>query len=179
MNIKRIGCILFVIVLSSFFIYYYIFPFIIAKAFVSEEYLKYIPQSYQQKFQATNNNLDEFISKSQQNGISIEDLLSAIDEVKEQEVRNALDELNSTKLHSVEQVFNIVYENIKIKSFDPVTLKPAFLKHVKMHHIHKILNYIKTNNLESNLTAKSAKRIAKQVIIQKKDKIMKKSKVVE
>ena len=165
--------------LSSLFMYYYVFPRLVAKAIITEEYSKFIPRRYQQNFKATNENVNEFLSKSQQNGVSIEDLLSAIDEIKEQDVRNALEELKSTKLDSVEQIYNIAYKHIKISSFDPVLLKPTFLKHVKMHHIKKILKYIKRNNLESSLTAKSAKRIAKQIILQKKDKIMRKSNVVE
>lgn len=175
--------IILLIIPIMYFGYFYVYPKVVAEAIVSKKYTSIIPQRYRDEFNLISDTINVRVSRmmeiTQDKGITIDDLLQAIDEIQEDDVRNALAELYETDLQSVEQVYLIGRKHIDIQAFDPELLKPAFLKHVKMHHIERGLKYIRRHNLENQLDAQSGRRIAKQIIIQKKDKIMKKSDVVE
>ncbi len=163
--------------------YYYVYPRMVAEAIVSKKYTSIIPMQYRDQFNSISDTINVRVSKmmqfSEEKGITIDDLLLAIDEIKEDDVRDALNELNETDLKSIEHVYMIGRKHIDFKAFDPDLLKSAFLEHVKMHHVERGLKYIKKHDLENQLDAPSGRRIAKQIIIQKKDKIMKKSVVKE
>ncbi len=163
--------------------YRYVYPKMVAEAIVSKKYTSIIPQRYLDDFNLISDTINSKISKvmviTEDKGITIEDLLKAIDQIKEKDVRDALEELYQTDLETVEQVYLIGRKHIDFEAFDPDLLKSSFLEHVQMHHIERGLKYIKRHDLENQLDAESGRRIAKQIIIQKKDKIMKKSDVKE
>ena len=163
--------------------YLYVYPKIVADAIVHKKYASVIPERYKDGFNLITDSINYKVSDvmkiSEENGITIDDLLKAIDEIREEDVRNALEELYQTDLQSIEQVYNIGRKHIKFQAFNPDLLKDSFLKHVKMHHVERGLKYIKKHDLENQLDVESGKRIAKQIIIQKKEKIMKKSDVKE
>ncbi|SMG41733.1 hypothetical protein SAMN05661096_02816 [Marivirga sericea] len=163
--------------------YLYVYPKIVADAIVNKKYASIIPERYKNGFNlitdSINNKVSDVMKISEDKGITIDDLLKAIDEIKEEDVRDALEELYKTDLQSIEQVYSIGRKHIKFQAFDPDLLKDSFLKHVKMHHVERGLKYIKKHDLENQLDVQSGKRIAKQIIIQKQEKIMKKSKVKE
>jgi hypothetical protein len=178
-----IACISIVFIIGGYFSFQYFYPRIVADAIVSNRYSEIIPKRYRDQFTLVGDTINQRVTRlleiTEDKGITINDLLMAIDEIEEQDVRNMIAELYVTKIDSIEQVYEIGTRHIKITIFDPELLKEPFLRHVEVHHVRKGLKYIKKHDLENQLSAKSGRKIAKQIIIQKKDKIMKKAKVVQ
>ncbi len=168
---------------AAYYSYRYVYPQMVAEAIVEKKYTGFLPEKYQLKINMISDTANKKVSQifeiTEDKGISIDDLLNAIDEIEEEHVRNALAELYATDLQSVEAVFDIGVKHIKIESFDPELLRGAFIEHVKMHHVKKGLKYIRRHDLENQISSKSARSIAKQVIIQKKEKIQNKADITD
>jgi hypothetical protein len=171
--------ILLVLALGGYMLYQHYYPKMVADAIVNDKYNKVIPKKYQPKFKelkdSVNNKVDNLMDVAEVNNVSFDQLIEGIDEVQEDDVRAALDELKNTKIKSVEQVFEIGKKHIKIDSFDPEILREAFLKNVQIKHIKKGLRYIETHDLLNKMDPETAKAIAKQLILQKKEKIEQKT----
>ncbi|MBK6266532.1 hypothetical protein JKA74_15915 [Marivirga sp. S37H4] len=169
------------LLLSSavFYGYNYVYPRVVAHAIVSKQYVGLLPEKFKDRIELISDTVNQRVSRmfeiTEDNGVTMDDLLNAIDEIEEQEVRNALAELYETDIQSVEQVYEIGVKHIKIQSFDPQVLRAPFIEHVKLHHVKKGLKYIKRHDLQNQMSSKSARSIAKQILIQKKEKIQSKA----
>ncbi|MFT4739241.1 MAG: hypothetical protein ACI83B_000271 [Sediminicola sp.] len=159
--------------------YHFYYPKLIAEAIVNDKYDKIIPKKYQPKFKvfkdSVNSKVDQLVEVAGINHMSFENLLEGIDEVQEEEVRAALAELKRTKITKVEQVFDIGMKHIHINSFDPEVLRDVFIKNVQLKHIKKGLKYIEQHELQESMSPETAKAIIKQILLQKKEKVLKKA----
>lgn len=176
-----------IIIWSSIFIFFcsglYIaykslYPRIVAQAVVDKKYINLLPKKYNEKINtisdSVNSKLDNVIASSSNNGINLNQLEEAVMEIKREDVELIYMKLRNTKISSVEQVFDTISNNLKLKSLNVESLREPFLYHVEKRHIKKGLKYIETHDLFNTIDEESARQIALQILKQKEVKIKKK-----
>lgn len=155
-----------------------LYPKIVAQAVVDKKYINLLPKKYNKKINiisdSVNSKLDKVIASSSNEGININQLEDAVLEVKRQDVELIYKKLTETKIVSVEQVFDTISQNLKLKSLDVESLREPFLYHVQKRHIKRGMKYIETHDLFNTIDEESARQIALQILKQKEKKIKKK-----
>ncbi len=151
-------------------------PQAVADAIVKDEYPAIVPEKVVKKIKVAskevNTRLETVITTTETQGITIDQLIQAVDEVKEDEVRKTLDILYNTDLRSADQLFDIGIENIHIQAFDPAVLRESFVNNVKMKKVEKALKYIKDNELADALSPDVARETIKRMILTKQEEII-------
>lgn len=110
--------------------------------------------------------------------LTYDDLAIIINEVDPAEVIKTLDILNSTELHSVDQVFEIGKENITVDHIDVEIFRESFKKHFDLVLIEKILYKIEENDLINSISVPVAKKTAKQILKEREKKIRKELEII-
>lgn len=190
MNLKRIIIVIFLLAIvglgASWYYYKKELPKIVAEAVVNDEYDDYpsiMPEKVVRTIEASkkevNKRVDKVIKTTKTAGITVEQLIQGIDEVKEEDARKMTKVLLQTEIISVEQVFDMGVKHLQIDAFDPELLREAFVANVEMQHIKRGLKYIESNDLLNTMGADMARDIAKAVIRAKEEKIREKANIVD
>lgn len=169
-----------VICLGLYLAYKVLYPRIIAQAVVDKKYINLLPKKYNEKINvisdSVNSKLDKVIASSSNSGININQLEEAVLEIRREDVELIYMKLRNTKISSVEQVFDTISNNLKLKSLDVESFREPFLFHVEKRHIKRGMKYIETHDLFNTIDEESAKQIALQILKQKESIIKKKLK---
>jgi hypothetical protein len=169
---------LIVLGIGSYIAYKVLYPKIVAQAVVDKKYINLLPKKYNEKINvisdSVNSKLDNVIASSSTEGIDLNQLENAVLEVKREDVELIYMKLRNTKILSVEQVFDTISENLKLKSLNVESLREPFLFHVEKRHIKRGMKYIETHDLFNTIDEESARQIALQILKQKEKKIKKK-----
>ncbi|WP_375579339.1 hypothetical protein ABWH96_20420 [Marivirga tractuosa] len=164
--------------ISAYVAYKKFYPKIVAQAVVDKKYLNLLPKKYSEKLttisDTVNSKLDKVITSTATEGIELKQLENAVLEIKKEDVELIYQKLRKTNIKSVEQVFDTITNNIKIKSFNLESLREPFLHHVEKKHIKKGMKYIEMHDLFNTIDEESARQIALQILKQKESKIKKK-----
>jgi hypothetical protein len=99
-------------------------------------------------------------------GVTMEQVLKAIDEAKEQQAFAFLDELNRTRLHSPDQVFSMAKKHFPV-AFDVEIFRKPFNQKVSMAAIRKGIRYANIYKEKDEFDAATAKSVAKKILLQK------------
>jgi hypothetical protein len=170
--------ILSIIGIGSYITYKVFYPKIVAQAVVDKKYINLLPKKYNKKINvisdSVNSKLDKVIANSSSEGINLNKLEDAVFEIKRADVELIYMKLRDTKILSVEQVFDTISNNLKLKSLDVESLREPFLFHVEKRHIKKGLKYIEAHDLFNTIDEESARQIAIQILKQKEKNIKKK-----
>lgn len=165
--------------IGGWYVYRVQIPKMAASAIIKGEYSAFVPQKIQRKINkirdSLNNQIEEVLTITDTLGISIEDILAGLEEVDKQEVINTYEQIKETKPSTTSQVFQIAYDNIKISAFDPMVLRGPFVKHAKMKQITRAMQYVEDNDLLDNLDMDLMRRTAKEILLQKKEEILKRT----
>ncbi|MEM7550912.1 MAG: hypothetical protein AAF363_14610 [Bacteroidota bacterium] len=175
-RILIIGIVLLLLVVGvSWYYYEKQLPKVVAKAIIKNKYPVYIPEKIQGKIvkvsDTLNAKVENFLVTTDTIGISINEILKIIDEVKEEDVRKTISIIQNQDIKSVEEVFDIAVENIPIKSFNVELLREPFINNIKINHINRALGYLRTHNILELIDPEIARETIKQVIIQKEDEL--------
>lgn len=178
-----LGVTLLIIIIAGFYFYKKVVPEMAAKAIVKGEYSVLVPKKIQKKVNAVrgkvNNRVEKALMATSSNGVTIDQIFEAIDQVDKSEIEKTYNIISSEKITDPHEAFKIAYENIKIEAFDPMILKPVYDEIINKGHIQMGINVIKNNNLLENLDMQMARSVAKQIILQKKEEIESRTDAVE
>ncbi|MTI22488.1 hypothetical protein E1176_15760 [Fulvivirga sp. RKSG066] len=168
---------------AAFYAYKKVIPEMTAKAIVKGEYSVFIPKKVESKISivrdTVNRKIDEVVMIADSEGITIEQLIAGLEEVDKNEVMAAYRDVKKNNLSAPEEIFDSAYKNIKIEAFDPLLLKPAFVKHIQRDHVDKVMHFVEKNNIMENLEMNMYRNIAKQVLYEKQDELRQKVEVIE
>jgi len=116
-----------------------------------------------------NAGVDSTLVVIHRNNITMDQLLKAIDDVKDEDVYWCLDELNSIRITNSDQVFDIGKKYFK-PDFDVELFRPDFRRYVTLPMIKKGLKYANKQRDDPEMDSETAKTIAKQILIEKEKK---------
>ncbi len=134
-----------------------------------------LPQQVQEKLtpaiMEVNKKIDKIPYYMDSLDLEFEDLLEIVDEVQPSEVFELIDELNSTELTSLDQVFDIGAKHVHIRNLDPEQFRQPFLNYMTMRRVRKALKIINENKLTTTLSVPMARETAKQILLDKRERI--------
>ncbi|MFM9840238.1 MAG: hypothetical protein ACKVOQ_18370 [Cyclobacteriaceae bacterium] len=153
--------------ITSVIVYKFFLPTIIAKTLSAEKLPDYIPQRIKIKIEKVNKPLNEtarnVINTIHSSGITIEQLIRAIDEAKEEHAYSMLDELNKTKITNVDQLFDMAKKYFPV-DFDVEVFRDAYRKKATIPLIEKAIMYANKYKNERLMDAQTAKETAKRIL---------------
>ncbi|MEO5603964.1 MAG: hypothetical protein ABIR06_23815 [Cyclobacteriaceae bacterium] len=165
----------FIIVVSllsvgSYYFYQIYFTDFIAQAFVSNSLPGVVPKRIQTRMKAIsvplNKGTEALIQKMHASDISIDHILSVVDNTTEEQAYELLDELNSTKLKNTNDVFDVTKKHIDA-DFNLEIFRKPFQEHFKMTQVRKVLYLANQNRKTHDVDFVAAKEIIKKILLEK------------
>ncbi len=149
-------------------------PRYVAKIIMDEETTpKYLPNRYEKRLvksrRRINSGVDSVLVIIHRKNISLDQLLKAIDEVKEEQAYSFLDELNSTTIVSSDQVFDIGKKHFKT-DFDIELFRDVFQKKAQVQVIKRGLILANKQRENQDMSPETIRAVAKQILIEKEKK---------
>ncbi len=170
-----------IILVGGWWVYSYWVPEMISEALVEGTTIPVIfPKEVKNKVNKHKKTLGKIAEEALQDidssQVSFNDLLLAIDEVKKKEIEKALQEINTKKPSTTNEIFNIAQKNITVTAFDPEIFRKTFNTYATTDKINRVINYIDNNNVMDDLDVNISRAVLKKILIQKKAEIDKKLK---
>lgn len=107
------------------------------------------------------------IAAMHSSGVTIEEALAAIDDVEEEQVYAALDELNSTEIVDIDQVFDIAKKHIPVQQFDVEKLREPYRKVATIPRIQRGLKAANKARQSYFDDPEMVREIAKKLLVEK------------
>jgi predicted negative regulator of RcsB-dependent stress response len=176
---KRLGIFLLIIGIlaaGAYYAYQYFLPTVVAHSITSETDHSWIPFDAHEKItkikKPVNEMADEVIRQVHESRISMDDIIKAIDEAREEQAYAMLDDMNATQIDSVDQVFSMAKKHFPV-DFDVEIFRESFNKKITMAHIRKGLRVANQYKDQEELDTETAKSILKKVLLQKEEEFNK------
>lgn len=155
--------------LAGYLAYQLYFPAMVAKG-ISNEYNFLIPPRFHDNIEEFSEPLNDGALKTveamHKSGLSIDEVLKAIDEASEDQALALLDELNRTDIKDADHFFNLVKKHFPV-SFDAEIFRKPFTDKVTVQNIKKGIRYANIYKERGEIDAETVKSIAKRILIQK------------
>jgi hypothetical protein len=153
------------------------FPNLIAESIISsEEPPAFVPEKVKTKIKKikkpVNDGAATIINTMHQSGITLEQVLQAIDEADENQAYAMLDELNSTPVKNPDQFFDIAKKHFPV-AFDVEAFRKPFRQKVNIGLIRKGIAYANIYRKKEEVDAETVKSIAKKILLQKEEEFNK------
>ena len=155
---------------GAYVFYRYYFPDMMARAIVSKETPQYIPRRLMNKVDElrapVNKGADEIVREMKKNNIALEDVVRVIEHTSEEDAREFLADLNTSRPKTPNEVFDIAKKHIHA-DFDVEILRKPFVENVNMKAIRKAMSYANTNQRTKDIDIETGRAIARQILIEK------------
>jgi hypothetical protein len=152
------------------------FPEFIAQSIVSEESPAYVPRKMKTTIQKIKKPVNEgahaVITTMHKSGITIDQILKAIDNAREEQAYAMLDELNNTEIKDPNQVFDMAKKHFPV-DFNVEVFRKPFNEKVSLRLIKKGIRYANIYRDEEKMDAQTAKAIVKKILLQKEKDLSK------
>lgn len=162
--------------LLAFVGYKYYLPHVVAKAVTSNDEHIFLPEDVKLKInkikEPVNNKAAEVIKTIHKSGLTLQQILDAIDDIEEEQALAFLDELNNTELKSTDQIFNIAKKHFPV-DFDVEVLRKPFSEKVKLRTIEKAITRGNKLRETNEVDFETLKSIAKKILLQKEEEFNK------
>jgi hypothetical protein len=163
---------IFVCILLTFITYKFYLAGIVADTLSSEQLPTYIPQPIKTKIEKVKKPLNEtakdVIKTMHSSGITLDQILKAIDDAKEEQAYAMLDELNKTKITNVDQIFDMGKKYFPV-DFDVEVFREFYRKKATLPLIEKALLYANKYRNENLIDAETAKETVKKILVAKEE----------
>jgi hypothetical protein len=163
-------------ILSAGIIYKFYLPSLVAKTLSADQLPGYFPKKLKTKIEKVKKPINEtardVINTMHTSGISLDQVLKAIDDAKEEQAYAMLDELNKTKITDVDQVFDMGKRYFPV-DFDVEVFRDFYHKKATIPLIEKGILYANKYRNEKLMDAETAKETVKQILIAKEDQFNK------
>ncbi len=144
----------------------------IANTLLNDSLPSYLPWHLKSKIEKVQKPVSEsafaVISVMHQSGITLDQILKAIDDAKEEQAYAMLDELNTTKITDVDQFFDIGKKYFPV-DFDVEVFREVYREKTTMRLIKKAIRHANIYKKEERMDAETAKEIAKKILISKEE----------
>jgi hypothetical protein len=171
---RKISVILGVVVLlfvAGYMAYQVYFPMMVAKS-ITDEGVPFVPETVKKRLKKirkpVNEGAEAVVQTMFKSGVTMEQILKAIDDAKEEQALAMLEELNKTEIKNPDQVFSIAKKHFPV-DFDVEIFREPFNKKISMRQIKKGLRYANIYKDREEFDAETAKSIAKRILLQKED----------
>jgi hypothetical protein len=156
--------------IGAYVFYKFYLPGLVAKELVKDEESVYVPRFVKAKIRKykapVNKGAHDVIKEMHKSNVTLEQLLQAIDETEEEQVRGMLAELNQINLKSTDQVFDVAKKHFT-PGFDIEILRKPFNDNVSLDMVKNGLKQANSYASQADLDPEMAKAVAKQILIQK------------
>jgi hypothetical protein len=146
-------------------------PQMIAESITSEP-VAFVPDNIQDRIQKirrpVNDGAEVVVETVYKSGVTMDQILKAIDEANEEQAFAFLDELNSADLQNPDQVFNIAKKHFPVE-FDVEIFREPFNKRVTIAAIRKGVRYANIYKDREEFDSGTAKSIVKRILLQKEE----------
>lgn len=163
------AAVLAVLGLAAYIGYNHFLPKIIAQS-ITDEPSAIMPEKYHDRLRKirkpVNEGAEVVVETVHRSGVTMEQILRAIDETTEDQAFAFLDELNRTDLQNPDHVFNIGKKHFPV-DFDVEIFRKPFRDKITMATIRKGMRYANNYRDKEEFDAETAKSIAKRILRQK------------
>jgi hypothetical protein len=157
---------------SAGIVYKFYLPSLVAKTLSDDHLPGYIPNKLKTRIEKVKKPINEtardVIKTIHTSGISLDQILKAIDDAKEEQAYAMLDELNKTHVTNVDQVFDMGKKYFPV-DFDVEVFRDFYHKKATVPLIEKGILYANKYRNEKLMDAETAKETIKQILIAKED----------
>lgn len=117
--------------------------------------------------------MEDVPEKLEKLGLTFDDLIHMVEVADADQVKAAITELLSTEIKSEDQVFDIGIKHVKIEGYNLEIFREVFKEKASLKRINKALYRISENDLMTSISVPVARETAKQILIDKRDKVEK------
>lgn len=160
--------------IGGYYLYRAVMPEIIAEAVVSDSMPGYIPKRLQPRVEAIrkpiNKGTQAMIETMHDSGISLGEVLKAVDNITENQAYAFLDEIDQNHPTSSDEVFDVAKKYFPT-DFDAEVFREPFMKHFEMKQIRNAIAYANLNRKSNDVDLPTAKAILKKIIIEKEKEV--------
>lgn len=157
--------------LAAYVGYKVYFPQIIAESLTNET-LALVPDNIENRMQKIRKPVNEgavvVVEAAHKSGVTMDQILKAIDETKEEQAYAFLDELNNSDIESPDQVFNMAKRHFPV-DFNVEIFRKPFNDKVSIATIRKGVRYANMYKSKEEFDATTAKSVLKQILLQKEE----------
>jgi len=164
------------LVCAGYLAYRLYFPVMVAKSFSSKT-SPLLPEDIQLKIEKVkkpvNKSAELIVARIHQSeGVTMDDLLNAIDNVEEDQAFAFLDKLNKTEIVSPDQVFSMAKKHFPV-DFNIEIFRKPFSEKANVPMIRKMVHYANIYKSRNEIDAETAKSIVKRILLQKEEEFNK------
>lgn len=161
---------------AGYLAYRLYFPVMVAKSFASKT-SKLLPQDVQRRIEKVREPVNEgaaiiIAQIHQSDGVTMEDLLRAIDNATEEQAYALLDELNAMDIKSADSVFSVTKRHFPV-DFNVEIFRKPFIEKASPALIRKCVKMANIYKRRGEIDAETAKSIAKRILLQKEEEFNK------
>ena len=109
-------------------------------------------------------------------GVTMDQILKAIDDAQEEQAFAFLDELNESQVDSSDQVFSLAKKHFPV-DFNVEIFRKPFNENVSIAHIRKGIHYANIYKEKEEFDVSTAKSIVKRILLQKEDEFKRLTKI--
>lgn len=171
---KRVGVIVaggFLVVCAGYMAYQLYFPVMVAKSIVNET-TSFVPENVRTRIQKirkpVNEGAQSVVETMHKSGVTMDQILKAIDDAEEEQAYALLDELNRTEIENTDQVFNMAKKHFPV-DFNVEIFREPFKQKVNLAQVKKAIHYANIYKERDEFDVFTAKTIAKRILLQKEE----------
>ena len=151
------------------------FPQMIAES-ITREPLALVPDDIQDRIQKIRKPVNEgagvVVETMHRSGVTMDQVLRAIDETKEEQAYAFLDELNRSEIQNPDQVFNLAKKHFPV-DFNVEIFRKPFNEKVNLATIRKGVRYANMYKTKDEFDAATAKSVVKRILLEKEEEFKK------
>jgi hypothetical protein len=157
--------------LAAYVAYEVYLPAMIAQS-ITDEPVAFVPDNIQHRLdkirKPVNEGADAVVQTMYKSGVSMDQILKAIDNAEEEQAYAFLNELNKADIQSADQVFSIAKKYFPV-DFDVEIFRKPFNEKVTLATIKKGVRYANIYKDKEEFDVSTAKSIMKRILLQKED----------
>lgn len=156
---------------AGYLAYQLYFPVMVAKSIVDETSY-FVPKKIKTRIQKIRRPVNEgaqtVVETMHRSGVTIDQVLKAIDDAKEEQAFALINELNEREPQSSDDFFNTVKKHFPV-DFDVEVFREPFNKKVQLPTIKKAIKYANIYKEREEFDSETTKSIAKRILLQKEE----------
>jgi hypothetical protein len=179
---KKLSLVIGVLVLLGFagYVAYEVYlPQMIAES-ITNEPASFVPDDIQNRIEKIRKPVNEgagvVVETMHKSGVTMDQILKAIDDTEEEQAFAFLDELNNSDLQSADQVFTLAKKHFPV-DFDVEIFREPFNKKVTMGIIKKGVRYANIYKSKEEFDSGTAKTIIKRILLEKEEEFKRLTKI--
>jgi len=170
---------LILVAMAGYLAYQVYLPKMIAESLTNEPNIL-VPNDIQDRIQKirkpVNEGAEAVVETMHKSGVTMDQILKAIDDAQEEQAFAFLDELNESQVDSSDQVFSLAKKHFPV-DFNVEIFRKPFNENVSIAHIRKGIHYANIYKEKEEFDVSTAKSIVKRILLQKEDEFKRLTKI--